>query len=194
MAEWLRQYFLGIYAVGIVVVLLRLPSGARAEAGERRPEGARRYLPVILLPASFLLPPLAVLLHAGELRAGWAPVRLTGLLLGLYAAAVLPWSALTLGRLLVPRAVVSPDHVLLTRGPFRWMCHPTYSGNLALWLGTALGTLNVCLLALWPVYLAGLSMEARVEEELLESRFGDAYRTYARRTWRFVPRPGGHAT
>jgi protein-S-isoprenylcysteine O-methyltransferase Ste14 len=101
------------------------------------------------------------------------------------------WAAATLGRQLVPQAVVFADHALATTGPYALVRHPAYSGDLALWLGAALATLNVALLVLWPAYLLGARAEAGVEEQLLEARFGSAYADYARRTGRFVPRLAG---
>jgi len=94
---------------------------------------------------------------------------------------ILPWSASTLGRFLVPQARVSRDHELVVEGPFRLVRHPAYSGDLALWLGSALATLNVLLLVLWPLYLLGVRIQSRVEEGLLESKFGHEYRRYASR-------------
>jgi hypothetical protein len=86
---------------------------------------------------------------------------------------ILPWSAATLGRFLVPQARVSRDHQLVVDGPFRFLRHPAYSGDLALWLGSALATLNVLLLVLWPFYVLGATMQARVEDGLLEAKFGE---------------------
>jgi len=59
---------------------------------------------------------------------------------------------------------------------------------LALWLGASLGTLDVWLLLLFPLAVLALWSEARVEERLLESRFGESYRKYARGRGRFIPR------
>ncbi|HSV05362.1 MAG TPA: methyltransferase [Candidatus Binatus sp.] len=188
MGDALRTFFLGFYLIVIIVTLVRvLPTLGRLGSAERSATGARRYLPALLLPFGFLVPPGVVLLRVGELAASWNPVRLLGLVLGLYAAVILPWAAATLGRFLVPRAVVFPDHTLVVRGPFRLVRHPVYSGDLALWLGATLGTLNVLLLVLWPLYLAGLSAEASAEEELLAAKFGQAYRDYMARVARFVP-------
>src|SRR5712691_5530010 len=187
----LRIFFLGFYGVVIIITLVRvLPTVGRLRSAERSATGARRFLPAVLLPFGFLVPPGVLLLRAGEIDATWTAVRLLGLVLGLYAAVILPWAAATLGRFLVPRAVVFPDHTLVIRGPFRLVRHPAYSGDLALWLGTALGTLNVLLLVLWPLYLLGLSAEASVEERLLEGKFGQAYRDYVTRVGRFVPTVG----
>jgi protein-S-isoprenylcysteine O-methyltransferase Ste14 len=191
MAAPLRLYFLAFYAISLVVLLVRvLPASLRAAPAKRRPEGRRRYLPILLLPMGFLVPPGIMLLRAGELQADWPAMRGLGLVLGLYAAGILPWTAATMGRFLVPQAVVSRGHVLVTEGPFRLVRHPAYSGDLALWLGSALATLNLALLVLWPLYLAGATAQARIEDGLLEAEFGDAYRRYAARVWPFLPRPG----
>jgi protein-S-isoprenylcysteine O-methyltransferase Ste14 len=125
-----------------------------------------------------------------ELDARWPAIRLVGLLLGLYAAVILPWSAATLGRFLVPQARVLRDHQLVVEGPFRFLRHPAYSGDLALWLGSALATLNLLLLVLWPLYVFGATLQSRVEDGLLESQFGEQYRRYAAHVGRFVPRLG----
>ena len=191
MAEALRLFFLAFYAIGVVVLVLRvLPLAFRSAPAERRAEGIDLYLPIILLPIGFLIPPAAMLTRVGELNAGWPAVRLVGLLFGVYAGAILPWSASTLGRFLVPQARVSRDHQLVVGGPFRFVRHPAYSGDLALWLGSALATLNVFLVVLWPLYVLGAAMQARVEDGLLETKFGEEYRRYAARVGRFLPRLG----
>lgn len=189
MAERLRLFFLAFYAISIVILLVRvLPLAFRAAPPERAAQGAMRYLPIFLLPMGFLVPPIAMLTRTGEIDVNWQAVRVTGLLLGVYAAVILPWSASTLGRFLVPQARVSSDHELVIEGPFRFVRHPAYSGDLALWLGSALATVNILLLVLWPLYVLGATMQSRAEDELLGSKFGDDYHRYASRVGRFVPR------
>jgi protein-S-isoprenylcysteine O-methyltransferase Ste14 len=189
MPEALRLFFLAFYAISILVLLVRvLPLAFRAAPAEQGAQGATRYLPVLLLPMGFLVPPLAMLTRAGEIDVAWWAVRVTGLLLGLYAAVILPWSASTLGRFLVPQARVSSDHELVVEGPFQFVRHPAYSGDLALWLGSALATANLLLLLLWPLYVLGATLQSRAEDDLLASKFGDDYRRYAARVGRFVPR------
>jgi protein-S-isoprenylcysteine O-methyltransferase Ste14 len=191
MAEALRLFFLVFYAIGVMVLVVRvLPLAFRSAPAEWRAEGANLYLPFFLLPVGFLIPPIAMLTRAGEIDATWSVIRLVGLLLGVYAAVILPWSASTLGRFLVPQARISRDHELVVGGPFRFVRHPAYSGDLALWLGSALATLNVLLLVLWPLYVLGATMQSRVEDGLLAAKFGDEYRRYAARIGRFVPRWG----
>ena len=188
-AERLRLFFLAFYAISIVILLVRvLPLAFRAAPPDRAAQGAMRYLPIFLLPMGFLVPPIAMLTRTGEIDVNWQAVRVTGLLLGVYAAVILPWSASTLGRFLVPQARVSSDHELVIEGPFRFVRHPAYSGDLALWLGSALATVNILLLVLWPLYVLGATMQSRAEDELLASKFGDDYHRYASRVGRFVPR------
>lgn len=78
-------------------------------------------------------------------------------------------SSATLGRFLVPQAVVVKGHDLVTHGPYRFLRHPVYSGDPALLLGAALGTVNMLLLALWPVSALGTHFRTRQKDALLAS-------------------------
>jgi protein-S-isoprenylcysteine O-methyltransferase Ste14 len=188
-ADALRVFFLAFYAVGVLVLVLKvLPAAVRNPPPARRPAGLARHLHVVLLPAGFLVPPIVMWLRVGEMPIDATPLRLVGLALGVYAAAMMLSAAATLGRFLVPQPVTVDDHSLVTSGPYRFLRHPAYSGDLALWLGCALGTMNALLLALWPLYLLGARLEAIMEEGILEAHFGAAYRDYAARTGRLVPR------
>jgi protein-S-isoprenylcysteine O-methyltransferase Ste14 len=75
---------------------------------------------------------------------------------------------------------------LVTSGPYRWIRHPVYLGEMVSALGVVLPILNptnavvygcFCLLQYW---------RARNEEQALERAF-PAYREYRARTWRLVP-------
>jgi protein-S-isoprenylcysteine O-methyltransferase len=192
MNESLRLCFLGLYAVGpavALVALLRRRSGRSTT--QCRVQGWRWYVPPLLLPIEWLLPPALLVLGLGEIQAGWIAVRLLGLALGLGGAAVLVWASAWLGRFLVHEAAIVQDHALITSGPYRLVRHPIYSGYLALLLGSGLGMLNIWLLLLWPLSLVGILIQARSEERLLGSKFGQAYHCYAARTGQLVPRLWG---
>ncbi len=189
MIQALRLCFLALYAVGPLVALLALSRrGCRASTAKCRVGGWRWYIPAILLPIEWLLPPAFILLELGEVQAGWLPVRCLGLVVSLCGALVLIWASTVLGRFLVHEASVLPDHVLIVRGPYRFLRHPIYAGYLALLLGSGLGMLNVWLLLLWPFSLFGILVQAGLEERLLGSKFGEVYQGYARRTGQFIPR------
>ena len=78
---------------------------------------------------------------------------------------------------------------LVASGPFAYLRNPLYVGNIALWVGFAL-TAGLAWLAPVVLVLLGLEYHAivRWEESLLESRLGQAYRDYAARVPRWIPR------
>jgi protein-S-isoprenylcysteine O-methyltransferase Ste14 len=192
MNEALRFCSLALYAIGPVVALLALARrGFRPAARLSRAQGWRWYVPPVLLPVEWLLPPALIALGIAEIGADWLPVRLVGLAIGLGGAALLIWACVFLGRLLVHEAAVLKDHVLVTSGPYQFVRHPVYSGYLALLLGSGVATLNVGVLLLWPIALLGIIIQARAEEQLLVTRFGQDYERYAGRTGRLVPRLRG---
>jgi len=193
MINGLRIWFLVLYAIGIITLLIKfVPTRDRAKSAEKRIEDSRRLLPMIFLPIDWFVPPLLMLSGIGQLSAVWPPIRILGFALSFYALIILIWVPRVLGRFLVPQAAVFSDHVLVTAGPFKFIRHPSFSGALALWLGTALGTLNWLLLGLWFLLPVGKTFQARTEEELLRAKFGSTYDAYARQTGRFIPKLWGH--
>lgn len=85
------------------------------------------------------------------------------------------------------RAQLDAGHRLATGGPFAMIRNPIYQAlNLlalgtAVWVNDAGAWTGVVLMAI------GGALRARAEEPLLEQAFGEEYREYRRRTWRFVP-------
>ncbi len=189
MSEALRLSSLALFAVGPVVAALALRCRRlRPSARLHRIEGWRWYVPMALLPVEWLLPPALIALQVGGIEAGWWPVRVAGLVLGLAGAVLLTWASILLGRFLMHEAAVREDHALVVRGPYRLVRHPVYTGYLALLLGSGLASLNVCLLLLWPASLLGIRIQAASEEQVLGARFGREYGDYAGRVGRLVPR------
>lgn len=111
------------------------------------------------------------------------PLRLTALLLGGGAAlAIALWAAYALPTEERGRGVCSS-------GPYRYVRHPIYAAFLTPGaLGLAL-YLDHPVFLLWALAIRPLwHLLIRYEERLMEWRFGDAWRRYARRTGRFLPR------
>src|SRR5690349_21168785 len=136
MSEALRLSSLALFAVGPVVAVLALwRRRLKPSASVTRIKGWRWYVPVVLLPAEWLLAPGLIALRVGEIEAGWLPVRVVGLAVGLAGAVLLGWASVLLGRLLVHEAAVREDHALIDSGPYRFVRHPVYAGYLALLLG-----------------------------------------------------------
>jgi protein-S-isoprenylcysteine O-methyltransferase Ste14 len=194
MSEALRLSSLALFAVGpVVAVLALLRRASKPSATLSRIRGWRWYVPAVLLPVEWLLPPALIALRIGEVEVGWLPVRVVGLAVGLAGAVLLVWASVLLGRLMIHEAAVRVDHALIEGGPYRFVRHPVYAGYLALLLGSSVASLNVCLLLLWPLSLLGILIQAASEEQLLRARFGQDYERYVGRTGRLVPRLTRHA-
>lgn len=189
MSETLRLSSLGLFAIGPVVALLALLC-RRLRPSPRlyQIEDWRRYVPMTLLPVEWILPPALIALQIGAIEAGWWPVRVAGLAVGLVGAVLLVWASVLLGRFLMHEAAVREDHVLLVSGPYRIVRHPVYTGYLALLLGSGLASLNFFLFLIWPVSLLGILIQVSSEEQVLGARFGREYECYAKRVGRLVPR------
>ena len=189
LTDGLRIWFLALYAIGIIVILIKfIPVQRRQQVFEKQILDSRRLLPMICLPIDWLVPPLILLSGIGQVPAIWPLLRVLGFGLSLYAFIILVWASRVLGRFLIPQAAVFSDHMLVTSGPFRFLRHPSFSGALALWLGAALGTLNWLLFVLWLPLVVGKTIQARAEEELLQTKFETVYEEYARKTGRFIPK------
>jgi len=98
------------------------------------------------------------------------------------------WVFRTLGLNVTRTSKPRDNATLVTSGPYRFVRHPFYV-NVALAFGSlSLVTRSWWFIAWIVLALALLVVRTRREEANLEARFGDAWRAYAARTGRFVPR------
>ena len=98
------------------------------------------------------------------------------------------WSFKTLGEYFTFNVMVSSDQPVVTRGPYRLLRHPSYTGLLmfsvgigvasANWVGLAGMTLPPLALIVWRIH---------IEETALLATLGDRCRTYASHHKRLVP-------
>jgi len=135
--------------------------------------------------------PLPVALAILTLRIGEAPpsaaLAAAGVGLTLAGEALRLWGVHHIG--VISRTRSDRLGPLVAAGPFAYLRNPLYVGNIALWVGFAL-TARLVWLAPIVLVLLGAAYHAivRWEEELLEARLGDAYRGYAARVPRWLPR------
>jgi protein-S-isoprenylcysteine O-methyltransferase Ste14 len=102
--------------------------------------------------------------------------------------ALLAWTLRGLGRNLTDTVVTRRAATLVTHGAYRWVRHPFYLCMALVIFGNALMAANWFMLAAGAVVLSFIAVRTKTEEEKLVARFGDDYRSYMRRTGRFVPR------
>ena len=115
--------------------------------------------------------------------------RMTGALVGALGVALLTWVHVALGRAFSPTLVVRAGAPLVSAGPYARVRHPMYVAFLLIALGVALTTANA-LIAAVGLGTVAFVMVVRTprEEQMMLDAHGDAWRAYAARTGRFVPR------
>jgi protein-S-isoprenylcysteine O-methyltransferase Ste14 len=109
------------------------------------------------------------------------PIRLAALALALVTATLLVRSGHT---------VVDSGHRragVVSSGPFRYVRHPLYLGSILFYVGLASSTGSLVALTLTGIIFAFYDHIARYEEQWLEARYGEAYRSYRNRTGRWWP-------
>ena len=77
---------------------------------------------------------------------------------------------------------------MVERGAYRYVRHPSYTAGVLMFAGIGLALGNwLGLLAQMGLVTAGYWYRVVVEERALAATIGDPYRSYMRRTKRFVP-------
>ena len=97
-------------------------------------------------------------------------------------------SIVTLGRFFQYQIKVQPGHQVVTRGPYRYVRHPSYTGIAMVLAGIALASGDVwSLLAVAVLGGAGLAVRIRAEERQLTQALGAEYERFAAGRKRLVP-------
>ena len=98
------------------------------------------------------------------------------------------WAVITLGAMFRTKVMLQDDHRLVTRGVYRRLRNPSYTGALITVIGQGLTFGNwLALLVLVTGVFAALAWRIHVEERALRGRFGEAYEAYVRRSWAILP-------
>jgi protein-S-isoprenylcysteine O-methyltransferase Ste14 len=82
----------------------------------------------------------------------------------------------------------SAEQLVIDRGAYRWVRHPSYAGGLLMYLGTGLALTSWLSAAIITIAgAAGYVYRVHVEEQALQANLEGRYQQYMRRTKRFVP-------
>ena len=175
--------------VGVFGVALLAAGGRRGhERGRRRDTGSWGWI---------ALQGVAIgLAGFGPIRialAPWSPLALAqGVAVAVLMAAAVAlffWASRTMGAEWALVARTRADARLVTSGPFAHVRNPIYVALALFMLAMALAYGHLAQLALaLPLFAFATWRRVRSEEKLLHATFGPAYRAYAERVPRFVPR------
>ena len=79
---------------------------------------------------------------------------------------------------------------VVSSGAFRYVRHPLYLGSILIYLGMTASTVSLFCLALLVIIVLFYNHIAGYEERLLETKFGETYTAYKKKTGKWVPRSG----
>jgi protein-S-isoprenylcysteine O-methyltransferase Ste14 len=172
------------YAFVLRSVARMVTAGDTGFRGVARDRGTLAFVAGLLLVPAWLAVGAGPLLSAG---APW-PGGLVFTCAGIWLAVA---SQRTMGSAWRIGVAAGERTALVTRGPFRWVRNPFFTGmalvavgitaSLPTWLGAGAAA----------ILFATLVVQVRwVEEPHLEHMFGPEYLSYARRTGRFIPGVG----
>jgi protein-S-isoprenylcysteine O-methyltransferase Ste14 len=180
-------FLVSIYCWFAMEIGLLVRDLVRRKGHQRRDRGTR---PIVSLS-------LAGSIWIGLLVPHWLPVldtpapeafAVAGIAVLWVGLAVRVWAVLTLGGLFSTFIEVAPDQAIVTRGPYRWVRHPSYTGLLLITLGFGLGAANWLSLVVCAVIpLLGLLPRIAIEEAEMTRVLGEQYRGYQRATRRLIP-------
>ena len=139
---------------------------------------AQTGLILLFAAAVFVMPPAVP--PASE------ALRLAGLVLCGVGLAIIVAALSAMGRVMQVAPEPKADGHLITRGVYRWLRHPMYTGMTLIVIGLALRQPTLYVIVSGVALFALLLAKSRFEERLLTARYPD-YDTYRRRTWGVVP-------
>jgi protein-S-isoprenylcysteine O-methyltransferase Ste14 len=117
-------------------------------------------------------------------------VRWIGLSLTAVGVAIGIWARVSLGANWSGVVTLKDGHELISKGLYRWIRHPIYTGILLAMSGTAVIKGHLRGWVGFLIVLAAFYFKARREEGFLRQEFGARFEEHARRTGMFLPRLG----
>ena len=153
-------------------MLFSLPgSPASFEGGSLKLNFGTLAVPVLVL---------GVLLFRDGGRIAWTPWQIVGLAIGGPAFLLFVLARIQLGRAFSIQAKAS---TLVTTGIYARIRNPIYVFGALVSVGIFIFAHRPWWLLIWVPLIPLQLVRVRKEEQVLEAKFGDAYRDYKRKTW-----------
>jgi len=116
------------------------------------------------------------------------PVAVLAAVLTWAGLGLIIWAVLVFGRGVTPSPIPSRKARLQTRGPYRWIRHPMYTGVIVMMAGSAVGRRSWIAAALWVLLVALFLTKLRWEERRLVENY-PGYHEYRGTVRALVPCP-----
>lgn len=181
-AFWLT--FLGFMAAGMWAASRE----RRMAKGEDRDRGSKLAIYFFTFLGLGLAFALARYAPAARIALPPGPVFATGLALSWIGIALYAWAIVTLGTSFRTSVTLLEGQRLITRGPYRILRHPAYTGGILIFTGIGLAIGNWLSFAAASLAVAiGYAWRIIVEEKALRERFGAEFDANKKRTWAVFP-------
>ena len=149
--------------------------------------GGRLVGLIILISAGLVINLAPRVVPAATIRPG-AVAFAAGMAVLLAGLVLRGWSFKTLGQYFTHTVMVSSDQPVIASGPYRVLCHPSYTAIIVATVGAGLASANWAGLAgVVLLTVTALIVRIRAEEAALMTTLGDRYHAYAAQHKRLVP-------
>ncbi|HEX4862194.1 MAG TPA: isoprenylcysteine carboxylmethyltransferase family protein [Rhizomicrobium sp.] len=185
--EWAMVFWSSFFAFLVVGTWVQNRERGRAP-GEMRDRGSKAIIYLASAIGTLLAFGLPVWAPFGRIASWPEPVFVTAVVLFWAGLLLYVWSALTLGTHFRTAVQLLKEHHLVTRGPYRLLRHPAYTGGIAVFAGIGLACGNWIAAIMTPLAVAlGYAWRIHVEEIALHEKFGAEFEAHRRRTWAVIP-------
>jgi protein-S-isoprenylcysteine O-methyltransferase Ste14 len=173
----------------ILETVLDIRTARRLRAGAERQDRSSRLAVLCAVILGLLLGILvAYLVPATTITTGRTIIFWLGILFMYGGIALRLYAVTTLGAYFTTTVATAHEQQVVSKGPYRYIRHPSYTGFLLILVGFGLCYANwLSPLVMVGVALIGFTYRIHVEERLLQEQLGQPYRTYMGRTNRLIP-------
>jgi protein-S-isoprenylcysteine O-methyltransferase Ste14 len=172
-----------VYATSVVIGQVIIVRSVRPPRPLRAKEAPAR---LFLLGIMFLILPFAMRSLQAQ-HPNYVAITV-GLLLVIAGIALSLWAQCVLGRNWVGGVGLHKNHRLITKGPYRFVRHPMYSGFLLSSIGLSIACWNLLYALMMACFIGGFLFRAYGEHHMLSERFTRQYPQYVARTGAIVPK------
>jgi len=185
--DWTVLFWIGIAGLGLGSSAGH--SRDRSDAkGEIRDRGSKPFIYIMTFAACACALAAPKFYPQAHIDLPPAPVFYTAIAMLWGGDLLYVWSVATLGAFFRTSVTLIDGQRLVTKGPYRILRHPAYTGGVLIftgfglamgnWLSVAGSALCMTLGYLWRIH---------VEEKALRERFGAEFEAHRKRTWMLIP-------
>jgi protein-S-isoprenylcysteine O-methyltransferase Ste14 len=178
--------------VGISIYHRRKADKESGETLSRSADGTAMMTVIRIFGLILWLSPLVYLLNPNWIV--WAKIglpdwtRWLGVGIGVLCVFGIYWLFSSIGTGITPVSATRKEHLLSTRGPYRWIRHPLYTVGSSFYISFGLMADNWFIIVMGILAFIAMAIRTPKEEANLIEKFGDEYRDYMKRTGRFLPK------